>query len=67
MTVYKHANAQKEYAIIKLHRRLGDCEVTGEVFESPVSLLKKNKFSVFSNKKTIATNKNKKNGGWGVK
>ena len=28
---------KKEYAIIKLHRRQGDCEVTGEVFESTYS------------------------------
>ena len=32
---------KKEYAIIKLHRRQGDCEVTAEVFESTASLLNK--------------------------
>ena len=30
---------KKEYAIIKLHRRQGDSEVTGEVFEFTASLL----------------------------
>ena len=55
----------KEYAIIKLHRRQGDCEVTGEVFQSTASLLKKVlSFTKQENKKT--TNKNEIRGREGV-
>ena len=57
---------KKEYAIIKLHRRQGDCEVTGEVFESTASLLNKKKFLVLSNKKRNEKEKKGKKKGGGL-
>ena len=51
---------KKEYTIIKLHRRQGDCEVTGEVFESTASLLNKKVLSFIKQEKK---QKKKKKGG----
>ena len=53
---------KKEYAIIKLHRRQGDCEVTGEVFESTASLLNKKVLTFIKQEKK--QRKKKRGGLW---
>ena len=37
---------RKEYAMIKLYRRQGDCKVTGEVFETTALLLNKKRIKL---------------------
>ena len=51
---------KKEYAIIKLHRRQGDCEMTGEFFQSTASLLNKKVLSFIKQEKKQKRKKRKK-------